>query len=224
MILVSAIHFKAPWKHRFEKDATANETFTLINGTKLQVPMMRQMEEFRSGSSGDFIGISLPYKGGGNMSMLVLLPNETSENIMKLSTRSDVLRDAVRDSASWKRANTFLKLPRFEIATSLDASSVMKQLGATDLFDSSLLDLSPMLGVGARAERIRVSSIFHRALVTVDEEGTEAAAVTRMDTLNDSDDDSREFFFVNRPFLFCICSSDTILFVGNVMNPLAVGL
>lgn len=216
-VLVSAIHFKGLWEHPFKTPATKNEDFIQLDGRKKQVKMMNQTGSFQTGSSGDFAGLVLPYKGG-KTSMVLLLPKENSSKLHELASNGALLENAAQESLKWRSAKTQVKLPKFKIETELDACDPVKALGATEIFSASTLDLSGMLA-DAKGHGIEVGAIIHKAFVQVDEEGTEAAAATAIVGRGGGPPAPPPQFFCDRPFVFMICSGSTILFVGKHMTP-----
>lgn len=107
-----------------------------------------------------------------------------------------------------------IKMPKFTVEYSATLSDALKDIGLTDLFNSDA-DLSGI------SESLQVSEILHKTYISVDEEGTEAAAVTSVMvemTAEMPDTETRQMF-LNRPFAFAIIdSSDNILFLGKIVT------
>lgn len=216
LVLVSAIHFRGLWESPFKKESTIKgHDFKLEGGKKAHVDMMTAVKPYKTGwTAHDGVGLVLPYQGG-KMKMLVILPPEG----VKLSDfDSSAIQDAVQRSNSWRAEKVSVKLPKFTFDFSVDLKAIIAGLGATDLFDADRLDLSNMLPRGIGHE-LFVSAIVHKAFVTVDEKGTEAAAATAVVMARRGSGPAPPSFHCDRPFLFAICYEDHILFVGKVMNP-----
>ena len=116
-------------------------------------------------------------------------------------------------------------LPKFEFDSSASLAQTLAAMGMTDAFDPNAADFSGMLGAGA-PEPLVISDVLHKAFISLDEEGTEAAAVTAVIMAAGAGAPSEEQPIevrVDRPFLFLIRDSESgaILFMGRVMDPSA---
>ena len=162
--------------------------------------------------------LELPYSGN-EISMMISLPKEGADV-------SDIVESLDKDSYpdlvnSMSRNEVDIYLPKFEIKTPLyNLNECLKNLGMPIAFSSSA-DFSGLDGVGG----LYISKVLHKAFIKVDEEGTEAAAATAviMDkTSVNGGGISRITFDCDHPFLFTIYhkATNTILFMGNVDNPL----
>jgi serpin B len=173
--------------------------------------MMKITETFLYASTFDIQALELPYKGE-NLSMIILLPNKQDgltslESSLTLETLSAIRRQLYR-------SKVHVTLPKFKIEYSKEMSRDFKSLGAQGVFTPGA-DFS-----GISADRnIFVSQVLHKAVVEVNEEGSEAAAVTgivtnRMSAVFDATPE----FLVNHPFFFAIVDkrNDMILFMGRV--------
>lgn len=208
--LINALYFKGIWKEKFNKSATKEETFTNADGSKSEVPMMRQEEHFLYTYNDDFLIAELQY---GNMafSMVILLPCEgrTLDESLKNLTRENW------DEWYGERYSRKLdvKLPRFEISYDKDLKEELVALGMKDAFDAYSADFSSM-----SSESLYLGNVHQFTYIKVDEEGTEAAATTVVGGLSANVAPPSSDFHVNRPFAFMIKekSTDTILFMGKV--------
>lgn len=209
--LLNAIYFKGDWAEKFNKDNTKNETFTKENNTKKSVPMMCQYHEFNYTQTNESQALCLPY-GNGSFSMTILLP-------MEGKTILDVAQTLTTEK--WKNimqnmrgCPVDLKLPRFESDTDIDLRPVMAKLGMPDAFDGNKADFSNFCNVCTY-----IGLMKQVAKIKVNEEGTEAAAVTVVDMLETSAVDPEPFyvtFHANHPFLYVISERQTgaIFFIG----------
>jgi serpin B len=107
-------------------------------------------------------------------------------------------------------------MPRFELRYEAKLNDVLAAMGMEVAFDPYNADFTRMYGDGG----LFISAVKHKAFVKVDEEGTEAAAVTSVEVGATSAPDNFEMR-VDRPFLFVIREnhSGTILFIGKIVNP-----
>jgi len=209
--LLNAIYFKGDWAEKFNKDNTKNETFTKENNTKKSVPMMCQYHEFSYTQTNECQALCLPY-GNGSFSMTILLP-------MDGKTITDVAQTLTAEK--WKNimqnmrgCPVDLKLPRFESDTDIDLRPIMAKLGMPDAFDGNKADFSNFCNVCTY-----IGLMKQVAKIKVNEEGTEAAAVTVVGKLAASPGGSESFyitFHANHPFLYVISERQTgaIFFIG----------
>ncbi len=207
--LLNALYFKGIWYRQFDKKHTKKEAFTKADGTKSQVQMMHQKEQFLIGENEMYQTVVLPY-GNGSYEMIVVLPREGKK-------LSDVL--VAMNGKQWKDnlKNTYssevdLKLPRFTSVYNRELNDVLKLLGMNAMFDPSKANLTKMSAVSSF-----VSMVLQKAKIEVDEEGSKAAAVTVVETLTTAAPPSRPIMFhANRPFMYAIVehSTGTIFFMG----------
>ena len=207
--LLNALYFKGIWYRQFDKKHTKKEAFTKADGSKSQVQMMHQKEQFLIGENEMYQTVVLPY-GNGSYEMIVVLPREGKK-------LSDVL--VAMNGKQWKDnlkgtrfAEVDLKLPRFTSVYNRELNDVLKLLGMNAMFDPSKANLTKMSAVSSF-----VSMVLQKAKIEVDEEGSKAAAVTVVETLTTAAPPSRPIMFhANRPFMYAIAehSTGTIFFMG----------
>jgi serpin B len=211
MFLINAIYFKGVWKYEFAKKDTKTMAFTLENGTSVDVDMMKRKIDVNRLSNDLFTSVELPY-GEGNWRMFLFLPVSgktlkdmedqlTSENWNLWMTQYSEVKELE------------LYLPRFKFAYEESLKNSLAAMGM-DVAFTSLADFSGILQGGG----LMISDVRHKTFVEVNEEGTEAAAVTSVDIVLTS---IGEYLSFNKPFLFAIAekSSGAILFLGKLMNP-----
>jgi len=218
MLLANAVYFKGTWMSKFDPKETKERAFNLRNGAQKQTPMMQQHGKFAYQEGSSFQAVRLPYVGG-RLGMYVILP-ATNSSLEK------VLGDL--DAGSWQ--NTILPrfgsreggviLPRFKLDYGVDLKPPLMALGMKLLFAPGSADLSRM-----SAAPLYVDEVKQKSFVAVNEEGTEAAAVTVGTVAVTSVHQPQKPFemIVDRPFLFLICDnqSKVILFMGLVFEPRA---
>ena len=211
--LLNAIYFKGTWAEKFDKDNTKDETFKGYCADK-QVPMMHQEHEFNYAETDDCQALCLPY---GNLAyrMTILLPKEGK-------TINDVLKNLTAES--WERyqfmdrAYVDLKLPRFESTTDVGLNDIMSALGMPRAFDPYLAEFPNFCNVPTF-----IGMMKQVAKIKLNEEGTEAAAVTVIGEYASAIEPSEPQhvqFFANRPFLYVISEQSTgaIFFIGQYMG------
>ena len=215
MYLINAIYFKGEWTYQFEKSDTKNEPFFTEEGEELQVPTMtlgKTTLQYTSNEKCDII--ELPY-GSGKYSMLVFLPKDNIKT-------NDII-DQIDQSnlASWfgsfHESDLIVQLPKFEFAYENSLVDNLKALGMLDAFDASKSNFS---GISDQTD-LYISEVKHKSYIKVDEEGTEAAAVTGI-TFEITSVMPDAVFKIDHPFVFAIREKDTnaLLFLGKVNNPL----
>ena len=211
LFLINAIYFKGNWKTPFDKSQTANKTFSLTDGSSKQQPMMSQKGIYGYYETDTFQAVSLPYGKEGTLAMYIFLPNSNSN----LATFLQQLTP--ENWNEWMEEFTNIKgtieIPRFKIEYEVELQNTLTALGMAGIFDSSKADFSPMTD-----NNVAVDSVKHKTFVEVNEEGTEAAAVTSTGLTRSG---SPFQMNVNRPF-FCAIqdhTTGTILFMGTIVDP-----
>jgi serpin B len=215
MFLINAVYFKGKWKYEFKKDDTVDELFYYADGSKAEVKMMVQEASLGYFGNSEYKGLILPY-GNGHFNMVVLLPdagNDLKDIIAELNDQD--LSNEIHDAAEM---NVKVWLPKFKFEYEAELKSPLTKLGMVTAF-SDIADLS---GIGSPSN-LTISSVKHKTFVEVNEEGTEAAAVTSVTVgvTSVGPGEGMPEFKVNRPFLFLIKEKDTgaILFTGQVYTP-----
>jgi len=215
LYLINAIYFKGRWQVEFDPAVTRDLPFRLVGSGEKQTPMMSRSGSFRYGEDAALQALRLPY-GGGRMAMYVFLPRAT-DGLGEFLRGFDE-----RALAEWagKLATREgdVSLPRFKIAYECALAPALKTMGMRDAFAAGAADFSKMSDGD-----LFISEVKHKAVVDVNEEGTEAAAVTSVEIKATSIEAPRDrFSFVaDRPFFFVIRddSTGTILFVGALYDP-----
>jgi serpin B len=214
LVLTNAIYFNAAWGQPFEPSLTADGPFHLPGGGEVNVPMMKQTESFGYTRGEGYQAIELPYDGH-ELSMVVLLPDaggfDSFEDALDAG-RVDVI---VGDLAYRQVA---LTLPRFEVESGFSLADALAAMGMPEAFTSGA-DFSGMTG----DRDLFISEVIHKAFVSVDEAGTEAAAATAVVMEGLALPEEPVEVTVDRPFIFLIRDVQTgaILFVGRVVDPSA---
>jgi serine protease inhibitor len=216
MILINAIYFKGQWTYEFDKSKTQPMPFYLDDGEVKQAPMMHITESFNYLEEQTYRIAELPY-GRGNYSMMLVLPNQGVAINDVLQTLDSGTLSSLGQTNSTKH-KLDVQLPKFSFVFEQLLNDALIHMGMGVAFSPSLADFS---GINPN-EQLFISEVRHKAYVDVNEEGTEAAAVTAVIIERTSaGPDTPKAFYVNRPFLFFIRESVTgaILFAGQVNDP-----
>ncbi len=211
MYLINAIYFKGDWTFQFDKADTSDMIFHAPDGDK-QVEMMNMKADLSVLQTEDFQAVDLAY-GHGLFSMTVLLPREDKDI-------DDLVAELTPENwANWmgrfeEYNEMLLYLPKFELEWEDSLVNVLTALGMEAAFDPAKADFSGIDG----ALDLYISEVKHKTYVKVNEEGTEAAAVTSVEvSLSAAPTEIR----VDRPFLFVIHDrhSGALLFMGKIVDP-----
>ena len=213
MYLVNALYFKGSWLYSFDPDRTQPLPFHNQDQSVTETPMMQMQVTLPMAETDLFSALDLPY-GDSLYSMTVLLPKVDA-------TLSDVTESL--SSENWNNlVSTFsstkvdIRLPRFSLEYKHTLNEALQALGMSSAFDASRADFSAM---HPNAD-LYLSRVLHKTFLEVNEEGSEAAAVTAVEVgiVSVGLDPPPVLFHVDRPFLFAIreAGSGSILFIGRV--------
>ena len=214
LVLSNAIYFKATWLEPFEQSLTEEGIFHGLNGQEITTPMMSLGSDasFPYYQGDGFQVVDLPYQGG-QVSMLVLVPDQG-----KFIDFEKGLDPAVLDQvlAGLAYRPMYLNFPKFEFESEISLAQILAEMGMPSAFTEGA-DFSGMTGI----KDLFITDVFHKAFVSVDEEGTEAAAATAVIMGLTSAPADPLWLVVDRPFLFLIRDHQTnsILFMGRVVEP-----
>ncbi len=214
LVLTNAIYFNAAWLHQFDEDYTYDDTFYLPDGSTVTVPMMHQTERFNYVDGDDYTAIELLYDIY-EMSMVIIMPDEGNFSEFENSLSSETVA-AIIDEMSSGQVN--LTMPKFEFESEFNLNDALKAMGMTEAFSGSA-DFS---GITDKAD-LAISDVIHKAFVSVDEEGTEAAAATAVIFQETAMPIGIADVNIDHSFIFLIkdITTGSTLFVGRVINPAA---
>jgi serpin B len=213
LVLTNAIYFNAAWQSQFHKEATTNKNFSLLDGSQVSVPMMKQQASFAYNEGSDYQALELPYDGR-ELSMLIILPKADRFKAFETALSSQQVSTIIQ---GLKNSQVNLSMPKFTFAAEFSLSKALKEAGMTAAFSPSEADFSGMDG----AKDLYITDVVHKAFVAVDEAGTEAAAVTAVVVGTTSMPMEVKEVTLDHPFIFLIrdIQTNSILFVGRTMNP-----
>ncbi|MDE0299214.1 MAG: serpin family protein [Candidatus Poribacteria bacterium] len=209
IFLINAIYFKGSWQKEFDKSATRDGIFHLSDGGQKRVKLMYRKGAYSHLRGENFEAARLPY-GEGRVSMYIFLPDRDSNP-------NDVIEQLNAENWShWlsqfqdRTDNSEMILPRFKLEYEVRLNEALTALGMGIAFVAGA-DFS---GMGTQ---LFISEVRHKTIIEVNEEGTEAAAVTAVVGVKSLP----PAFRVDRPFIFAIHDdrTETILFLGIVVEP-----
>lgn len=210
LALVNALYLNASWLEPFDEAQTVDDAFTLLDGSEVDVPLMRGSGDSSSRGEG-WVGATKVYTGG--LSIQFVLPDDG-----KFEQVADNLPGVFAAYPEQQSGGTTLHVPRFETRTSAEVSPLLQTLGLTLPYLEGNL-----LGV-ANDPTLAVDQVIHETWVSIDEEGTEAAAATVVLVTATSAPAAEPVpVILDRPFLYRIMDQRTgaTLFIGQVVDPTA---
>ena len=217
LVLTNAIYFKGDWLEGFKKSNTKDKVFWFSEEDSVSVPLMYQQDSFEY-MENDFLQVlELPYKGE-DVSMVVLLPKEKEG----LSRLEEML--SIENLNKWilglEKRKIRVFLPKFKMESKFELKDKLSLMGMLDAFGDKA-NFSGMDGT----ELLYISKVIHKAFVDVDEKGTEAVAATAVvmtKSMAMISEPPQPVFLADHPFMFLIRekSTESILFLGRVVNPL----
>jgi serpin B len=212
LVLTNAIYFNAAWSDPFEASRTRDGAFTKLDGTIVHHPMISQSATYGYYQGQGYQAVELLYEGE-ELSLVILLPdagtfadfesNFSTEHLMTIAEQLDYVE-------------VVLTMPKFTIESGFSLVDVLGIMGMPTAF-SEAADFS---GIDATQD-LFISNITHKAFISVDEAGTEAAAATAITFELVSAPIVQVKVNVDRPFIFLIrdIQTNTVLFIGRVLNP-----
>jgi serine protease inhibitor len=212
LVLVTAVYFKGTWKKKFNKADTQKKKFATVAGAKVDVDMMHMNAEFMSSINKDLecTILEMPYKADRLSMLFFLSQNPKGFDAMETKFASvDFLNLKMHRKMRYN-----VSLPKFKLESSHDLIKNLKAIGLTDMFDKGKADFSGIDGT----KNLYVGSVMQKAIIEVNEEGSEADAATEVEIRAKY---LTPKFTCDRPFLFAIKDnlSGMVLFTGRVVNP-----
>ncbi|KAM3276821.1 hypothetical protein ACQJBY_044923 [Aegilops geniculata] len=246
VVLANAIYFKGKWETPFRKKNTKVERFYLLDGTAVDAPMMRTGRSLYIDEHDGFKVLRLPYRSKDpgaskkrrrgtsscddpapplpRYSMCVYLPDARDglwDLVGKIASSPSFLRDHLPE---YEVDVDEFRLPKFKVSFYGKLSGVLGDMGLVAAFKADKADLTGMApdveDASGDIKRLVLKDVFHRAVVEVNEEGTEAAAVTVCEEEDESACQPVDFI-ADHPFAFFVIEevSGAVVFAGHVLDP-----
>lgn len=218
LALANAIYLNGKWETPFDPVRTVSSTFTRPDGSVVTAPTMNEALEARYSAGADYQAAELRYQGATNpVSMVFIVPASGQFEAFAQSFDATKLGTVL---GGMKTYIVGLSVPRFRIDPgTTDLIDALLALGMNDVFVDVGTDFSPM----AELYPTKISKVRHRSILSIDEQGTEAAAATVV--IMSRDGGIATFpsatLQIDRPFLFVLrdLTTGTVLFLGQVVDP-----
>ncbi|XP_037679416.1 heparin cofactor 2 [Choloepus didactylus] len=210
VMMLNCIYFKGSWVNQFPVERTHNHNFRLSEREVVRVPMMQAKGRFLAAGDQELDCDVLQLEYAGGISMLIAVPRKLA------GMRALEAQLAPQVVERWQRSMTNrtreVFLPKFKLEKNYNLVEALKSMGITALFDGSgdMAAISP--------QKLAIDVFKHQGTITVNEEGTQAAAVTAVGFMPLS---TQVRFVADRPFLFLVYEQRTgcLLFLGRVADP-----
>lgn len=216
LVLVNAVYLKAPWEQPFRKSATQRQPFTRADGSTVEVDMMSaELHQAEVHAGPGWRAARLRY-AGGQLGMAVVLPDPGAQPTLSALLGPDGLGGLLAGLAPGDGLQ--VQVPRWEFRVNRELNDDLKTMGMPTAFDEVRADMSGM----TTDEPLSIAIVIHEAFISVDEEGTEAAAVTVVIAEGISlSAPPPETLVLDRPFFFVLhdIETGTPLFIGTVADP-----
>ncbi|XP_071972630.1 alpha-1-antitrypsin-like [Engystomops pustulosus] len=199
-VLINYIYFKAKWENPFNSLWTKEGDFHVNENTTVKASFMSRTGMYNVAFNDDATVISIPYKGDANA--LFILPNEGKLSEVENNFNTEKIKTLVD-----------LFIPKFSISGTVNLKETLTKMGLVDIF----VNTADLFGISGDADS-KISKAIHKAAISVNEKGTEAAAVTALEIIPMMLSPRVQF---NRPFILSIYDqkSKSILFSGRIVNP-----
>ena len=215
MIILNAVYFKSEWAHVFQAKMTSIQPFYNKDGSISQVKMMKQKQRFKYFENKNIQSIELDYTHKG-LSAIIILPKKHIDIREYINNLTDNEIANILNNMSYEKV--MLQLPKFEIEFKTSLVESLKKMGMHYPFDKSKADFSNI----STHISLYIDKVIHKAYLKVDEQGSEAAAVTviamKLTAAAPIVEIPRQMF-VERPFIFMIKDSnikEQMLFIAKI--------
>ncbi len=222
MVLTNAVYFKGDWLTPFNKADTRDEAFHIRLNRNINASLMKQTGTFGYYEGIDFKAVQVPYQGN-DLAMVVILPNAMDglASLERAMTPGALAEWGEKLDNGSKTIQIYL--PKFQVTSGFSLSRTLGAMGIHAAFDSTRADFSGLAQGLKTNNNLSISDVIHKAYITVDEQGTEAAASSAaLAPLTGAPQTGPlPVFKADHPFVFLIrdTRSGSILFMGRVLDP-----
>ncbi|NVO08838.1 MAG: serpin family protein [Bacteroidales bacterium] len=212
LVLTNAVYFKADWKTKFQKERTGDAKFYVTPQKPIKCKMIGLKSKFNYFEDDKVQAIEIPYSGN-NFSMLIILPQQDQNiDVLIKGINQDYLNSIINGLTE---QSISISIPKYKLSTGYQLKKVLSDMGMPQPFSDDA-DFSKM----SSGNNLKISNVFHKAFIEVNEEGTETSAATAVVIAMKSIGIERTFI-ANRPYIFLIRekSSGLVLFMGRINDP-----
>ncbi len=211
MVLTNTIYFNAAWDVVFPEENSGDRPFSLLDGSTVTAPAMSHADMFNYGTGDGYQALEMLYDGK-ELSMLIVLPEAGRYAEIEDQLDADFIDGVV---AGLSPETVAVTLPKWKFRFKKKLKKSLEGLGMIDAFSSS----ADFTGINGGIEALWISEVIHEGYINVNEKGTEAAAATAVVMIGSGMSTEMR---ADRPFIFLIrdIQTNTILFVGRVVNPM----
>ena len=214
MYLLNALSFDSEWEEKYKKEQIHDGTFTAYDGSIQTVKMMYSQEN-RYIEDENTTGFTKDYKGG-NYRFVALLPDENTEIIDYVKALTG---EKLTNLLNTQSCTVDVGIPQFESNYDAEMKDILTEMGLGSFFDPATADFSKM---GSAQYNLYVSSVIHKTTLTLDDNGTKAAAITLVSRNEGAAvlPEDLKTVILDRPFVYMIVESQTDIpvFIGTVMT------
>ncbi|MFH0886695.1 MAG: serpin family protein, partial [bacterium] len=213
MYLINAVYFKGMWTTQFDKKLTENREFTFDDGRAKMHPLMKIRDHMPYLESDEFQSVRLSYGDNERLAMYVFLPKNLESFVKALN-----IREWDQWMSQYHSIEGTILLPKFKMSYGKELKDILSQMGMGIAFS----DFADFSNIPKDNLALCISAVEHKTFIEVNEEGTEAAAITSVGVGITSVSPITTFYMeVNRPFFYVIrdCQTGEILFMGIVQEP-----
>jgi serpin B len=215
LVLANAIYFNGSWLYPFDAANTSAQPFKMLDGSEVTVELMKLSGINLAYYQGEnFQTVSLPYLST-DFNMMIVLPDAGKFQEFDNQLSTEVIKTIINEM---QFVNVDLSMPKFDFESTLNANNALKALGMEEAFDVEKADFSGI----TQEDELMITDVLHKTTITVDEEGTEAAAASAVIVgIRSFNPEEPIALVIDRPFQFFIMHKPTnaILFMGKVMQP-----
>ena len=212
LVLTNAIYFKCNWQSQFRSSSNVTLDFNQIDGGAQKTTYMKQTEQYQYYECADYQIISLPYSTD-RFRMVFLMPSTQCFDSIESSLNVDFLKDAM---SKMEEEQVSVTIPKFKMETDVDFTALLQQMGVAEAFGNDA-NFSAMTS----KNDLKITQVLHKAVIEVEEKGTEAAAATAVIMgLKSAYMPQLKRFFANHPFIYYIWDSENelMLFAGRYVK------
>ncbi|XP_069805990.1 alpha-1-antitrypsin-like isoform X2 [Dendropsophus ebraccatus] len=205
-VLINYIYFRGKWEHPFDERLTEEGDFHVNKNTTVKVPFMSRTGMYKVAFTDEGTVVSIPYKGDANA--LFILPDEGKISQLEQNFNGELM---LKWKKTMQRRLVDLFLPKFSVSGTINLKETLSKLGVVDVFSNN----ANLSGITGKAN-MKVSKAVHKAALTVDEKGTEAAGSTAFEAVPTM---LPPRIIFNRPFKILMYDKETIFFGAKIVNP-----